>query len=100
MLHVGVALRRRQGGVPQDLLDTAQVGPSAEHVGGSGVAQPVGAEVRDPGGSRRAVDDLTTPRQAEHSPQGWELTPFSQFRALARMRAMVVLPTPRVPVSR
>jgi len=52
---VGVALRRRQGGVPQDLLDTAQVGPSAEHVGGSGVAQPVGAEVRDPGGSRRAA---------------------------------------------
>ncbi|MNY11134.1 hypothetical protein D3C86_1441460 [compost metagenome] len=39
-------------------------------------------------------------RHTEHSPQGVELTPFSQFRHLARMRAMVVLPTPRVPVNR
>jgi hypothetical protein len=26
--------------------------------------------------------------------------PFAQFRALARMRALVVLPTPRTPVNR
>ena len=33
-------------------------------------------------------------------PHGSAPTPVSQFRLLARMRAMVVLPTPRVPVSR
>src|SRR5690625_6612443 len=38
--------------------------------------------------------------QAVHWPHGSELTPDSQFRHLARMRAMVVLPTPRVPVNR
>jgi hypothetical protein len=38
-------------------------------------------------------------RQAEHSPQGVEETPRSQFRHFARRRASVVLPTPRVPVG-
>ena len=39
-------------------------------------------------------------RQLEHSPQGLALTPCSQFSDLAKMRARVVLPTPRVPVNR
>ncbi len=39
-------------------------------------------------------------RQAEQVPSGSAVTPFSQFRHLAKMRAMVVLPTPRVPVNR
>jgi len=38
--------------------------------------------------------------QLPHSPQGVDETPFSQLRHFARMRAMVVLPTPRVPVNR
>ena len=38
--------------------------------------------------------------QAEQTPQGFELTPTSQFRHLASKRAMEVLPTPRVPVNR
>ena len=33
-------------------------------------------------------------------PQGVAVTPVAQLRLLARMRAIVVLPTPRVPVSR
>jgi hypothetical protein len=37
---------------------------------------------------------------AEQVPQGVAVTPVSQFSALARMRASVVLPTPRVPVNR
>jgi hypothetical protein len=37
---------------------------------------------------------------AEQTPHGVAVTPVSQFRHLARMRASVVLPTPRVPVSR
>lgn len=35
-----------------------------------------------------------------HFSQGVELTPSLQFRHLARILAMVVLPTPRVPVNR
>ena len=31
---------------------------------------------------------------------GWGVIPVSQFRHFARMRAKVVLPTPRVPVKR
>ena len=38
--------------------------------------------------------------QARHLPQGREETPVSQLIDLARMRASVVLPTPRVPVKR
>ncbi len=38
--------------------------------------------------------------QAEQLPQGVELTPASQFSALEKMRAMVVVPTPRVPLNR
>jgi hypothetical protein len=38
--------------------------------------------------------------QALHFPQGSGVIPVSQFRHLARMRANVVLPTPRVPVKR
>jgi hypothetical protein len=39
-------------------------------------------------------------RQGEHSPQGVTVGPRSQFRQRARMRASVVLPTPRGPVSK
>jgi hypothetical protein len=39
-------------------------------------------------------------RQVAHSPHGSALVPCSQFSDLAKMRAMVVLPTPRVPVNR
>ena len=40
--------------------------------------------------------------QDAHSPQGSAVgsSPFEQLRALARMRAVVVLPTPRAPESR
>ncbi len=39
--------------------------------------------------------------QAAQVPQGVALTPFvTQLRLFARIRAIVVLPTPRVPVSR
>jgi len=38
--------------------------------------------------------------QALQTPQGFEDTPCSQFSDFAKMRAMVVLPTPRVPVNR
>ena len=34
---------------------------------------------------------------ASHAPQGSAVGPFSQFSARARMRAVVVLPTPRGP---
>ena len=39
-------------------------------------------------------------RHAAHAPQGRAAGPRSQFRHLANMRAMVVLPTPRVPEKR
>src|SRR5690606_8123753 len=39
-------------------------------------------------------------RQAPQVPQGLEVTPDSQFRHLAKIRATVVLPTPRVPVNK
>ena len=38
--------------------------------------------------------------QAEQTPHGVAVTPASQLNDLARMRASVVLPTPRVPVNR
>ena len=38
--------------------------------------------------------------QAEHAPQGVAVMPVSQLSDFARMRASVVLPTPRVPVNR
>ena len=41
-----------------------------------------------------------TSRQNRHSLQGSGAGPRSQTRALARMRAVVVLPTPRPPVSK
>ncbi len=39
-------------------------------------------------------------RQLEHFPHGVAVIPVSQLSALARIRASVVLPTPRVPVKR
>ena len=38
--------------------------------------------------------------QKSHTPQGSAVGPFSQHSALARMRAALVLPTPRAPVNR
>ena len=38
--------------------------------------------------------------QMPHSPQGAEVMPVSQLKQAARIRAKVVLPTPRVPVNR
>jgi len=39
-------------------------------------------------------------RQTEHCPQGTPVSPARQFQALARIRAMEVLPTPRGPLKR
>src|SRR3990172_7963752 len=39
-------------------------------------------------------------RQAAHSPQGRTVGPLAQLRAFARIRAVVVLPTPRTPANR
>ena len=38
--------------------------------------------------------------QALQTPQGWAVIPVSQFSDLAKIRASVVLPTPRVPVNK
>ena len=46
----------------------------------------------------RAV--LVDLRQKSHSLQGVGVGPCSQLRALARIRAAVVLPTPRMPEKR
>ena len=40
------------------------------------------------------------PRHRSHSLQGVQVGPLWQFRALAKMRAVEVLPTPRAPVNR
>ena len=37
--------------------------------------------------------------QASHTPHGSAVGPFTQFSARARMRAVVVLPTPRGPAN-
>ena len=50
--------------------------------------------------SRSTKRPASMSTQASHTPQGVAVTPVAQFRLLARMRAIVVLPTPRVPVSR
>ena len=42
----------------------------------------------------------STAVHALHTPQGVAVMPVSQLSDLARIRAIVVLPTPRVPVSR
>ena len=38
--------------------------------------------------------------QQSHTPQGVVVGPFAQLRDFARMRALVVFPTPRGPVNR
>ena len=43
---------------------------------------------------------LAISRQASHSPQGATVGPCLQLSALAKMRAMVVLPVPRGPARR
>ncbi len=41
LLHMGVDLRRRDVGMPQQFLDDAQVGPAFEQVAGEGMPQHV-----------------------------------------------------------
>ncbi len=43
---------------------------------------------------------LSMPRQISHAPQGLPSTGERQFTALAMSRAQVVLPVPRLPISR
>ena len=50
--------------------------------------------------SKSTKRPLSISVHAEQTPQGSAVMPVSQLRALARMRARVVLPTPRVPVNR
>ena len=38
--------------------------------------------------------------QFSHFPQGSEVTPLIQFKLFAKIRAIVVLPTPRVPLNK
>src|SRR5580704_1137137 len=49
---------------------------------------------------RSTLRPASISRQLAQAPQGLALTPHSQLRHLARMRATVVLPTPRVPAKR
>src|SRR5665811_1709751 len=46
------------------------------------------------------VPPLARSRHDWHSPHGTEVGPLSQLSALARMRALVVLPQPRGPENR
>jgi hypothetical protein len=77
------AARRRVGGVLQQLAHLVDLGV------GRGVDLD---EVHE----AAAVDFLAGAAGAA----GWSVMPVSQLSALARMRARVVLPTPRVPVNR
>src|SRR5262249_16263644 len=72
-------------------------GPAGERVGGRvGRRGWRGAWI-----SRAApASPLATARQTSQASQGVAVGPFSQLRALARMRAVEVLPTPRAPVNR
>src|SRR5271156_5212231 len=61
-----VALGGRNGGVAQELLNDPHVGPAAQHVGGAGVAQDVGAHLlgqADPAGV--LLDDPEAPDAGE-----------------------------------
>src|SRR5260370_27821985 len=49
---VRIDLRRRERGMPEDLLDTAQVSAALEEMGGGGMPQPVRAGVRHRTGRR------------------------------------------------
>ena len=48
--------------------------------------------------SRLVLEAIST--QAGHSPQGVTVGPLAQLSALARIRAVEVLPTPRTPEKR
>ena len=50
--------------------------------------------------SRSTKRPASIAAHASQTPQGVAVTPVTQLRLLARIRAIVVLPTPRVPVSR
>ena len=50
--------------------------------------------------SRSTKRPASMSMHAAQMPQGVGVTPVTQLRLFARMRAIVVLPTPRVPVSR
>ena len=67
---------------------------------------PAAAHLVDPVLDAASISSRSTKRpasisaQAEHSRTAVAVMPVSQLRHLARMRASVVLPTPRVPVNR
>ena len=69
---VGVALRRREAGVPEQFLYGAQVRAAFQHVRGEGVAQGVrGKMLRQPGVLAEFVEDarrltpVETPARSE-----------------------------------
>jgi hypothetical protein len=82
-IHLEAAAHRREGDVVQQLAGLVHLGPRRRiHLD----------QVDEPA----LVDLLAGGTDAA----GVAPTPCSQFRVLARMRARVVLPTPRVPVNR
>ena len=57
--------------------------------------------IREASSSIRSIKlPLSICWHAGQAPQGVAVIPISQFNDLARMRAIVVLPTPRVPVNK
>ena len=79
--------------VAADGRRVARVVENLAHVVDAGVRRGIELEQIDEA-ARVDVDA----RRADAA--GVAVTPLTQLRLLARMRAMVVLPTPRVPVSR
>ena len=80
--------------VAADRRRVARVVEDLAHVVDAGVRRGVELEqVDEAAGVDRRV-------HAAQTPHGVAVTPVTQLRLLARMRAIVVLPTPRVPVSR
>src|SRR5689334_11182289 len=57
-LDLGVNLRRREAGVPEKLLNCAEIGSALEQMGREGVAQGMG---RDAAGDRRLADPALQP---------------------------------------
>ena len=56
-------------------------------------------DIAEPTDVQTAFEEAIS-RQESHSPQGVTVGPWTQLSALARMRAVVVLPTPRAPENR
>jgi hypothetical protein len=62
-VHVAVDLRRREGAVPEQLLDRAQVGAALEQVGREGMPEPV--RVRDQAPERARVEPTAAGREED-----------------------------------